>query len=146
MIQHRVNPIPPIPGDPNTVHCSLPTALLSTMAGLTGCATHVWCNPIEPSAQALTQAQYDCKTGNARSNPTATDITVNTDPHALRTVSGGPITGTSGDPFEFKACMEKSGYHYVTQQQCDATTLTGAHAPVERCSLGATCVDKAPPP
>ena len=141
---HRVNPIP---GTRKPVHWGLPTALLSMMAGLTGCVGQVWCNPDAPSAQTLTQAQYVCKTGNAQSNPDLRpDITVNTDPHALRTVSGGPIIGTGGDPFEFKACMEKSGYHYVPQQQCDAMAHTGSHAPVERCSLGATCVDKAPPP
>ncbi len=114
------------------------------MAGLTGCANQVWCNPDSSSEQALTRVQYACTSGNAQPHPDARpDITVNTDPHALRTVSGAPVNRSGVDPFEFKACMEKSGYRYVTQKQCD--TMAPTRAP-ERCSLGAVCVDEAPPP
>jgi len=96
------------------------------------------------SEQALSQAQYACKSANTPSNPdTRPDITVNTDPHALRTVSGAPVSGSGLDPFEFTGCMEKKGYHYLTKKQCDAMVSTTAP---ERCSLGATCVDEAPPP
>ena len=124
MIQQSVNSIR---DTRERVHGSLPTAVIAIwMAGLAGCATHVWCNPNAPSAQALEQAQYDCKTGNIPSNPDLRpEITVNTDPHALRTVTGARINASGVDPYEFKACMEKSGYHYVTQQQCDATPPAG---------------------
>jgi hypothetical protein len=141
MIQHRVNPIP---GTLEPVHLRLLTAVIGMMAGLTGCVNHVWCNPNSSSEQALTQVQYACKSGNAQSHPdTRPDISVNTDPHALRAVSGAPVNSSGVDPFEFKACMEKRGYQYVTQKQCDAMVPTRAP---ERCSLGATCVDEAPPP
>jgi hypothetical protein len=122
MIQHGVNPIT---GTLKPVHWSLPAAVVSMMAGLTGCVDHVWCNPNASSEQALSQVQYACKSGNAQPLPdTRPDITVNTDPHALRTVSGGPVTSIGVDPFEFKACMEKSGYRYVTRTQCDAMVPT----------------------
>jgi hypothetical protein len=125
MIQQRVNPIP---GTQERVHW-IPTAVIVVwMAGSTGCATHVWCNPGAPSAQAIEQAQYNCKTGNTPSNPRP-EITVNTDPHALRTMSGAPVNASGVDPYEFKACMEKSGYHYVTQQQCDAMPPAGGGQP-----------------
>jgi hypothetical protein len=131
MIQHRLN------------RGSLAAAALGMMAGLTGCVdNHIWCNPDASSEQA-TEAQYACKTGNGPSHPDARpDITVNTDPHALRTVSGAPISSIGADPYEFKGCMEKSGYRYMTRKQCDA--MVPARAPL-RCSLGATCVDEAPP-
>ncbi len=121
---------------------SLPTAVMSMMAGLTGCVNHVWCNPAASSEQAFSQAQYACQSGNAHPD-TRPDITVNTDPHALRGVGGGPVNSSGVDPFEFKRCMEKSGYRYVTPEQCDAMVRTRVP---ERCSLGATCVDEAPPP
>jgi hypothetical protein len=107
----------------------LPSAVMSVMAGLSGCVDHVWCNPNASSGQALSRAQYACKTGDVslQANPRP-EITVNTDPHALRSVGGDPVNGNGMDPFEFKACMEKSGYHYVTQKQCDAMNLTGTPA------------------
>ena len=104
------------------VHWNLPTAVIGMMVGLTGCAVNdVWCNPNASSEQELAQVQYACKSGNAQSYPDINpEITVNTDPHAMRGVSGGPVFSSGVDPFEFKGCMEKSGYRYVTKQQCDA--------------------------
>ena len=150
MIQHGVNLIP---GSLKPVHWSVPVAVISLTAGLTGCAVHDgWCNPNASfPEQELAQAQYACKSGGARQHQEHPDlnpeIEINTDPHSLRTTSDTAVMGSGLDPFQFKACMEKSGYRYVSKQQCEAMVTTAkAHAPVERCLLGATCVDEAPPP
>jgi hypothetical protein len=57
--------------------------------------------------------------GNAERFP-STDITVNSDPHALRMNGGSTDRGLA--PFMFRACMEKRGYQFVTQKQCAALT------------------------
>jgi hypothetical protein len=146
VIQHRVNLIP---GTLRAVHWNLIAAVISITAGLTGCAAHDgWCSPTASSEQELARVQYACTSGSARQNQEHPDVNpeikANMDPHSLRTTSGTPVMGSGLDPFVFKSCMEKSGYRYLPKQQCEAiATATKAH---ERCSLGATCVDEAPPP
>jgi hypothetical protein len=91
--------------------------VISIVTGLTGCVSRMWCNPDAPTSQGLAQAQYACK-DNGPGN--ASDLTVNTDPHALRAISGGGLgTSIGQDPFEFTECMEKRGYRYVDKRQCD---------------------------
>lgn len=89
---------------------------IAIATGVAGCASRIWCNPNTPTSQALAEAQHDC-----RINPRAAgDINVNTDPHALRGISGAGDVGTSigQDPYEFAACMQKKGYRYVEKEQC----------------------------
>ncbi len=91
------------------------------LLALSGCASRVWCNPSVPSPQERIQAQHDCKTDPASAY--SGGVSVNEDPHAARGISGGGLgTSIGQDPYEFTACMEKRGYHYVEKARCDTVT------------------------
>jgi hypothetical protein len=96
--------------------------MICLLLWLSGCASRVWCGATPATANQVAQAQRECK-GDGLSGQS--DVTVNSDPHAVRGVSGGEIATSVGqDPYVFKACMEKRGYLFVERPQCHTLAST----------------------